>query len=74
MSLRSRPTAVPAFTPQFEQITTDGNARTGALSPDGTRLAYVAHDCDERERCTDRLVVRDVGNAGAITVLKGGII
>ena len=37
-------------------------------------LAYVARDCDERERCTDRLVVRDIGDAGSLTVLKGGTI
>jgi hypothetical protein len=71
LALRGRATVAPAFTPQFDQLTTDGNARSPALSPDGTRLAYVARDCDERERCTERLVVRDIGNAGAITVLKG---
>ena len=69
--LRGRPTVIPLFTPQFEQLTTDGNARVPALSPDGTRLAYVARDCDQRERCTDRLVVRDIGDAGSITVLTG---
>jgi serine/threonine-protein kinase len=69
VSLRSRPAPVAVFTPRFEQLTTDGNARRPALSPDGTRLAYVARDCDERERCNDRLVVRDIGNAGSITVL-----
>jgi len=70
IGLRGRPAALPAFTPQFEQLTTDGNARYPALSPDGTRLAYVARDCDQHERCTDRLVVRDIGGAGSITVLK----
>jgi hypothetical protein len=68
VSLRSRPAPMTTFTPRFEQLTTDGNARRPALSPDGTRLAYVARDCDERERCIDRLVVRDIGNAASITV------
>src|SRR6266540_3044390 len=72
VALRGRPTVIQAFTPQFEQLTTDGNARRPALSPDGTRLAYVARDCDRRGRCTDRLVVRDIGGAGSITVLQGG--
>jgi len=71
VALRGRPTAIPAFTPQYEQLTTDGNARSPAVSPDGTRLAYVARDCDQHERCTDRLVVRDIGGAGSITVLRG---
>jgi hypothetical protein len=70
VSLRGRRSVSAPFTPQFEQLTTDGNARRPALSPDGTRLAYVARDCDERERCTERLVVRDIDNAGSITVLK----
>ena len=70
IALRGRPTVAPAFTPQFEQLTTDGNARRPGLSPDGTRLAYIGRDCDERERCTDRLVVRDIGGAGSITLLK----
>ena len=74
ISLRTRAAPAAPFTPQFEQLTTDGNARSPALSPDGTRLAYVARDCDERERCTERLVVRDIGNAGAITVLTAGLI
>jgi eukaryotic-like serine/threonine-protein kinase len=71
VALRGRPTVIPAFTPQYEQLTTDGNARSPAVSPDGTRLAYVARDCDDHERCTDRLVVRDIGGAGSITVLRG---
>jgi tRNA A-37 threonylcarbamoyl transferase component Bud32 len=71
VSLRGRRSVSAPFTPRFEQLTTDGNARRPALSPDGTRLAYVARDCDEREHCTERLVVRDIGNAGSITVLKG---
>ena len=74
MNLRGRPAPVTSFTPRFEQLTTDGNARSAALSPDGTRLAYVARDCDERERCTERLVVRDIGSAASITVLKAGLI
>jgi len=74
MNLRSRPAPVTAFTPRFEQLTTDGNARSGVLSPDGTRLAYIARDCDERERCTERLVVRDIGSAASITVLKAAVI
>jgi hypothetical protein len=67
---RTRSTSA-AFTPQLEQLTTDGNARHAALSPDGGRLAYVARDCDAHERCTDRLVVRDTGGAGSINALVG---
>ena len=63
-----------AFTPQLEQLTTDGNARSAALSPDGTRLAYVARDCDAQEHCTERLVVRDTGGAGSITALSGSAV
>jgi len=74
IGVRGRPAALPAFTPQFEQLTTDGNARYPALSPDGTRLAYVARDCDQHDRCADQLVVRDIGGAGSITVLKGSSI
>jgi len=70
VALRGRPTVITAFTPQYEQLTTDGNARSPTLSPDGTRLAYMARDCDQRERCTERLVVRDIGGAGSITVLR----
>ena len=71
IAMRSRVPASIAFTPQYEQLTTDGNARSPALSPDGTRLAYVGRECDERGRCTERLVVRDIGDAGSMTVLKG---
>jgi serine/threonine-protein kinase len=71
VSLRGRRSVSAPFTPRLEQLTTDGNARRPALSPDGTRLAYVARDCDEREHCTERLVVRDIGDAGSITVLRG---
>jgi tRNA A-37 threonylcarbamoyl transferase component Bud32 len=71
VSLRGRRSVSAPFTPRLEQLTTDGNARRPALSPDGTRLAYVARDCDEREHCTERLVVRDIGDAGSITVLTG---
>ena len=70
LGLHARPAAVPTFTPQFDQLTTDGNARSPALSPDGTRLAYAARDCDQQERCIDRLVVRDIGGVGSITVFK----
>jgi hypothetical protein len=66
-----RSTSGTTFTPQLEQLTTDGNAHDTALSPDGTRLAYVARDCDAQEHCTERLVVRDTGGAGSITVLRG---
>ncbi len=59
-----------AFTPQLVQLTTDGNARLPQLSPDGTRLAYVARDCDSLERCTERLVVRDTGGAGSATLMR----
>ncbi|MFI5280809.1 MAG: protein kinase [Gemmatimonadales bacterium] len=67
-------TASGAFTPQLEQLTTDGNAHGAALSPDGARLAYVARDCNAQGRCTERLVVRDTGGAGSITALTGSSI
>ncbi|HSB54754.1 MAG TPA: protein kinase, partial [Gemmatimonadales bacterium] len=65
-----RPPVAEAFTPQFVQLTTDGNARSPSLSPDGTRLAYVARDCAE-DRCSERLVVSDTGGAGTITLMTG---
>ena len=71
-SMRPKAVAAAVFAPQLEQLTTDGNARSPALSPDGTRLAYVASDCDESQRCSDRLMVRDIGGAGSITALTGG--
>ena len=66
---RERPRNTP-FAPQLVQLTTDGNARAPALSPDGGRLAYLAHDCDQVARCTDRIVVKDTGGAGSITAFR----
>ncbi|HEY6108084.1 MAG TPA: serine/threonine-protein kinase [Gemmatimonadales bacterium] len=70
VALGHRSPVAEAFTPQFVQLTTDGNARSPSLSPDGTRLAYVARDCAE-DRCTERLVVGDTGGAGTITLMTG---
>ncbi|HWZ29529.1 MAG TPA: serine/threonine-protein kinase, partial [Gemmatimonadales bacterium] len=62
-----------AFTPRLEQLTTNGDTRNPTLSPDGTRLAFVTHDCGETaKRCPDRLVVQDTGGAGSVTLLSGG--
>ena len=71
-SLRAKPAVTSVFAPQLEQLTTDGNAGSPALSPDGTRLAYVATECDERQRCSDKLIVSDIGGAGSMTALEGG--
>ncbi|MDP3773784.1 MAG: protein kinase, partial [Gemmatimonadales bacterium] len=57
LMMRRGPARPGAFTAQLVQLTTDGNARLPALSPDGTRLAYVSRDCDSLERCTERLIV-----------------
>ena len=70
VALGHRSPVAEAFNPQFVQLTTDGNARSPSLSPDGTRLAYVARDCAE-DRCTERLVVGDTGGAGTITLMTG---
>jgi len=68
--MRGRGNHPAAFVPDLVQLTTDGNARTPSLSPDGRWLAYVARDCDEQERCVARLTVQDTGRAGVSTLLR----
>ena len=69
LTLRTHGPRAVGFVPDLVQLTTDGNARAPSLSPDGTRLAYIARDCDEQQRCVNRLVVQDTGGAGSTTML-----
>jgi protein kinase-like protein len=57
--------------PTREQLTSSGNARTPALSWDGSRLAYTVKQCDDQGSCTEDLVVQDLGGAGLATVARG---
>ena len=57
--------------PDRAQLTFTGNARTPALSADGKRLAYSTRTCDSEGRCTEDVVVQDLGGAGSTTLLSG---
>ncbi len=74
LALPQRHSRAAGFVPDLVQLTSDGNARSPSLSPDGTRLAYIAQDCDERDRCVNRLMVRDTGGAGVTTFLTSPFI
>ena len=74
LASRARGARAAEFMPDLVRLTSDGNAFGGSLSPDGTRLAYVAFDCDEHEHCMRRLMVRDTGGAGVSTLLTAPFI
>jgi hypothetical protein len=70
--LRGRPAAPPSE-PERVQITFTGIATVPAVSEDGRRVAYATRRCAADGRCTEDLVVQDVGGAGAATVLRGAV-
>jgi tRNA A-37 threonylcarbamoyl transferase component Bud32 len=67
----NRPASRPAVQFERTQLTLSGNAFSPAISEDGQRVAYVQRDCSEAGRCTNSIVVQDVGGAGAAVLLKG---
>ena len=65
-----RPAAVQL---ERTQLTFTGTASIPSLSPDGTRLALAERVCDSVGRCTQNVVIQDVGGAGAATILTGAL-
>jgi dipeptidyl aminopeptidase/acylaminoacyl peptidase len=63
---RGPPTA--AATPV--KLTSSGDITAAALSPDGTRLATSARECDSAGRCTYALALRDLGGAGELKLVE----
>jgi hypothetical protein len=66
-----RPAPPAIVQPERVQVTFTGNARFPSLSADGRRVAYSTRKCTDDGRCTEDLVVQDVGGAGSATVLSG---
>jgi tRNA A-37 threonylcarbamoyl transferase component Bud32/dipeptidyl aminopeptidase/acylaminoacyl peptidase len=56
---------------QRQQLTFDGLARTPAISPDGSRIAYVRTSCEHAQvaRCTSSLVVQEVSGTRQTVLL-----
>ena len=52
------------------KLTSSGDVTAAALSPDGTRLASSARECDSAGRCTYALVWRDLGGAGELRIVE----
>jgi hypothetical protein len=53
------------------QVTFTGAASAPALSFDGQRVAFAERTCDGGGRCTQALVIQDVGGAGILRVVEG---
>jgi tRNA A-37 threonylcarbamoyl transferase component Bud32 len=63
----------PAVQPNRVQLTFTGNASAPGISQDGQRIAYATRQCDSGGRCTQDVVVQDVGGAGMATVVRGAL-
>jgi hypothetical protein len=60
----------PAVIAAPVKLTNSGDITAAALSPDGTRLASSARECDSAGRCTYALVLRDLGGAGELKIVE----
>jgi hypothetical protein len=56
--------------PDRVQLTTTGNTRLPALSPDGRRFAYLLSRCEAGSPCTRDAVIRDVGGLASATLAR----
>jgi hypothetical protein len=63
----------PAPVPVTTQLTFTGKATLPALSPDGSRVAYVAEECSAGGLCSSSILISDTSGAGALPVVRGRV-
>ena len=57
--------------PEATQLTYTGNADVPALSPDGSRVAYVARECAATGVCTSTIMISDTSGSASLPVVRG---